>query len=414
MAYGEQWMFPKASVTPGKGTTPAPYRYTSPYGPFLSELKNAKPYKPVVKKPSPKKPPKTSRPSGSGSVYRGPVGGGRSSTPTAKTTPDQTFSPLGGDIYKPYQNRLDALYAQYNALRPEYTPGTFQYADWGGRDQFSSDAQRRIDSDIAANVATLSGQRVATNSAYEQALRNSNQQTTADVNALNQQGAVDTGRMANMAANAGITSGFGALANDYGISNDYASRIAAARLAGSNANQDINMSRGNSMAEIAGQEAAMRLGRESRIGELTDQMSDSDFQKYSSLRAQGFNEFQAKEEMARMADQDRLTSAYSNLAGNENLINAQMGMAQDNRNYLYNDYWANRNFNYTAAQDKLGYNKSVSDTNLAANQFNTSMSVDQKNNLLSAYTSLLVSGAPGSLDAAAKFKTMLASYGINV
>jgi hypothetical protein len=345
--------------------------------------------------------------SGSGRGGGGGGGGGGSSTPA---TPAQTFSPIQADVYGPIRDQLDGIMNEYKNIKANYVPGQFSYDPMEDRAIFDQKANDRANSEVASLVESMAGQRVANANTYDAALRNIELQKAGQFRDIGTRENLDIGRMANMSANMGLGSGFGAMANTYGITNDYAGKYAdAASQATANA-QDANMSRANAEAEMNAKIGAARAGRVARAGELGDTLYNTAFDQYQTGRNQAFGEFDSNEGRARQADQDRLSTIYSNLAGRENVLGAQQGMAQDVRNTLMSDYWNNRNFNYTAGQDKLGYGLAKGAQDIGVNQYNTTRYDTGLYTLINEYTSAMANG----VDATAIKGLIKSKYGLNL
>jgi hypothetical protein len=74
------------------------------------------------------------------------------------------------------------------------------------------------------------------------------------------------------------------------------------------------------------------------------------------------------------------------------------------------DYWNNRNFNYTAGQDKLGYGLSKAAQDIGVSQYNTNRDDTGLYTLISQY----MTAAAGNLDTTALKNLIKSKYGLSL
>jgi hypothetical protein len=113
------------------------------------------------------------------------------------------------------------------------------------------------------------------------------------------------------------------------------------------------MNRANALGEVDAQEAAIRLGQFARTGELSDQLGQAGWDRYMGERGQKFGEWGKEEDLRYQNALDRLEAQFGSLAGREGILGQRAGLKQDERNYLFNELWRNKDFSYAAQQDAL-------------------------------------------------------------
>jgi hypothetical protein len=322
----------------------------------------------------------TPRPSGGTSGYSATgvgSGVGSSSTPKTSSTTNwtQTKTPIGGLNFNDIGNDLKGLQQQYAGLKFSYNPQQFSYADWAGRAPWEANATKRAQNEFDSQRPIWEEGRSQELRNRDNALANMNAQEGIDTRKIQSQGQQDIGRLQNMAANAGMSAGQGAMENTYGVANNTSQMAADLISQYAEKKNQSNLDAQNALGGINAEQRAAQLGIYGRAQDLADTLSQQDYERYMGMRGQKFGEFQYGNDTARQAAMDAYESQLTGLAGQEGILGARAGLRQDARNYAFQDYWKNKDFGYTSWQDQLTRDQSMGintrDYNTATSQWGT-------------------------------------------